>query len=118
MIQIRRSHGVVILTFDTPPMQTEPSILLVKSKLLDALLSEIDKQHNQNCRRILINLTNVAKIDDEATLGLLTRRGKAGIRICFYDMRRSTRKILNDVPALSVAFDIYGSEEVAIASFS
>jgi hypothetical protein len=118
MIKVRMSHGVAILTFDTPTMQTEPSILLIKGAHLEALLHEIDKRYNQNCRQILINITDVTRIDEEATLGLINRRGKGGIRICFYDMRRSVRNILRDVPALSVAFDIYGSEEVAIASFS
>ena len=118
MVNIRTSRGVAILTFDTPMMQTEPSISLTKGALLDELLRVIDRLYNQNQRRILINLTDVTKVDEETVIGLTSRRSKDGIVICFCDMRRSVRNILKDVPMLSVAFDIYGSEEVALASFS
>ncbi len=118
MIKNRRSHGVAILTFNTPLMQTEPSILLIKGNLLDALLGEIDKQYNQNYRRILINLTNVVRIDEDAFAELLGKRSKDQIRICFFDMQRSVRNVLKNVPKLPLVFDVYNSEKEAIESFT
>lgn len=119
MINVRTAKGVAILTFDTPNKQTEPSILLTKKQHhLDDLLREIDDQYKRNCRQILINVTDVVRIDEEATLQLITRKRKAGVRICFYDMRRGVRNILIDVSSLPLVFDIYGSEEDAIASFT
>lgn len=117
MIEVRKSRGVVILTFKVPNGQTGPLISLTKNAQLEALLNEIDRQYSQNHRQIVVNITSVSKIDEEATVALITRRSKEGIRICFYDMQKSVRNILRDVPGLSVAFDIYGSEEAAINSF-
>lgn len=118
MIQVRMSRGVAVLTFEVRSTTTTPTISLVKGAYLEALLQEIDRQYNNNHRQIVINITPVSKIDGETAIGLMSKRSKAGIRICFYDLQRSVRNILKTAPGLSGTFDLYESAEVAIASFN
>lgn len=117
MIQVRMSRGVAVLTFEVSNTPMTPPILLTKGPYLEALLREIDRQYDHNRRQIVINITAVAKIDEEATIGLMGKRSKGGIRICLYDRQRTVRNILADVHGLSEAFDLYPSEEAAIESF-
>lgn len=112
-----KSDRVVILTFEAPNKRTTPPIALTENFHLEELLAEIDRQYHRNHRQIVINITSVTKIDGGAFIALMNKRSKDGIRICFYDMQRSVRNILTDVPELSVVFDIYGSEEAAVKSF-
>lgn len=117
MIQVRMSRGVAVLTFNIPNKQTGPSISLTKDGHLNTLLREIDQQYDRNRRQIVVNITSVTKIDEDATIELKRRSSKGGIRICFYDMQKSVRNILKGVPGLSEVFDLYESEEAAIESF-
>ncbi|MEY4602403.1 MAG: hypothetical protein RL292_344 [Candidatus Parcubacteria bacterium] len=114
MIEVRMSHGVAVLSFNSSGQIAAAPVLLIKGPLLTALTKEIDRQYAMNRRQFVINITPVTRIDEDAAIELVKRRSLGGIRICFYDMQKSSRNIFAKTPALTAAYYILNSEEAAI----